>query len=101
MNKNKKIYSLRKEYMSIITYKDENDNDKEFKLFRDNDIGLNNGPKIKNLLIDDDLNSDDETINNGINRCMRNIETAINLMKKNKKEYVSKYMEHMENNSLK
>ena len=82
MNKNKKIYSLRKEYISIITYKDENDNDKEFKLFRDNDIGLNNGPKIKNLLIDDDLNSDDETINNGKNRCMRNIETAINLMKK-------------------
>ena len=101
MNKNKKIYSLRKEYMSIITYKDENDNDKEFKLFRDNDIGLNNGPKIKNLLIDDDLNSDDETINNGKNRCMKNIGTAINLMQKNNKEYVSKYIEHMENNSLK
>lgn len=101
MNKNKRIYSLRKAYISIISYKDENNNNKDFKLFRDDDIGLSNSHKIKILLEDDDVNSDDEIINYGVNKCIRHLETAIELMKKQNKEYVSKYIKNIQNNSLK
>ena len=95
LNKNKKIYSLRKAYMSFISFKDEKGNNKEFKLFRDSDIGLSDGYKIKRLLSDDDIDSDDETINCGVNKCNQNITTAIELMKKKNEEYVRKYLEHI------
>ena len=101
MNKNKKIYSLRKEYISLISFQDEKGINREFKLFRDDDIGLSNVYKIKNLVNDDDVNSDNETINTGVNRCKQHIKTAIDLMQKNKEDYVSKYMEHIQNDSLK
>ena len=101
MNKNKKIYSLRKEYISLISFQDEKGINREFKLFRDDDIGLSNVYKIKNLVNDDDVNSDNETINTGVNRCKQHIKTAIDLMQKNKEDYVSKYMKRMQNDSLK
>jgi hypothetical protein len=91
MNKNKKIYSLRKVYMSIVSYTNEKGDKKEFNIFQDEDIGLSRAPKIKNLFIDDDINSDDETIDNGIKRCMQNITSAINYVKKHNNEYVSEY----------
>jgi len=99
MNKNKKIYSLRKEYISLISFKDQKGNNRDFKLFRDVDIGLSDGHKVKNLFQDDDINSGDEDINIGVNRCMQHIKTAINLMEKNKEEYVSKYMKHIQQDS--
>ena len=101
LNKNKKIYSLRKAYMSIISFKDQKGNNKEFKLFRDSDIGLNDGHKIKKLLSDDDIDSDDDTINAGVNKCIQQIQTAIGLMKNNKDEYIKKYMEYIESDFLK
>ena len=101
MNKNKKIYSLRKEYISLISFKDEKGINREFKLFRDDDIGLSDVHRIKNLLIDDDVNSEDETINTSVKRCQQDIKTAIDLMQKNKEDYVSKYMKHIQNDSLK
>ena len=101
MNKNKKIYSLRKEYISLISFKNEKGEVKEFKLFRDDDIGLGDVHRIKNLVDDDDIDSDNETINNGVDRCKQHIKTAIDLMQKNKEDYVSKYMKHIQNDSLK
>ena len=98
MNKNKRIFSLRKAYISIISYEDENRNKKDFKVFRDDDIGLSGSYKIKTLFEDDDVNSDEETINYGITRCNQHIETAIKLMQKNSKEYVSKYIEKNQKN---
>ena len=91
MNKNKKIYSLRKVYMSIVSYTNEKGDKKEFNIFQDEDIGLSRAPKIKNLFIDDDINSDDETIDTGIKRCMQNINSAINYVKKHNNEYISEY----------
>ena len=101
MNKNKKIYSLRKEYISLISFKDEKGINREFKLFRDDDIGLSDVHRIKNLIIDDDVNSEDETINTSVKRCQQDIKTAIDLMQKNKEDYVSKYMKHIHKDSLK
>ena len=91
MNKNKKIYSLRKAYTSIVSYTDENGNKKEFNIFRDEDIGLSKGPKIKHLLIDDDTDSDEETVNNGISRCMQNLKKAIDSVKNDNDIYISEY----------
>ena len=91
MNKNKKIYSLRKAYTSIVSYTDENGNKKEFNIFRDEDIGLSKGPKIKHLLIDDDTDSDEETVNNGISRCIQNLKKAIDSVKNDNDIYISEY----------
>ena len=101
MNKNKKIYSLRKEYISLISFKDEKGENREFKLFRDDDIGLGDFHRIKNLVEDDDIDSDNETINIGVDRCKQHIKTAIDLMQKNKEDYVSKYMRRIQSDSLK
>ena len=85
LKKHKKIYSLKKVYISHISFKDRNDFYKEFKLFRDCDIGLNDGNKVKKQFEDFDVDSDDEVIQVGIERCMNNIRTAINLMDKKMK----------------
>ena len=95
LNKNKKVYSLKKAYSSIISFKGQNGINKEFKLFRDSDIGLNNGYKIKRLLSDDDVDSDDETVNLGVERCFQNIHSAVEIMKKKKEDFVGKYMKHI------
>lgn len=92
LKKHKKIYSLKKAYISHISFKDRNDFYKEFKLFRDCDIGLNDGNKVKKQFDDFDVDSDDEVIQVGIERCMNNIRTAINLMDKKDEEYIGKYM---------
>ena len=97
MNKNKKIYSLRKDYISIISFQDNKNNKKDFKIFRDDDIGLGKFHRIKKLLLDDDVESDDETINTGVNRCKEGILAAINLVKKNKNEYASTYKKYIDN----
>jgi hypothetical protein len=97
MNKNKKIYSLRKDYISIISFQDNKNNKKDFKIFRDDDIGLGKFHRIKKLLLDDDVESDDETINTGVNRCKQGILAAINLVKKNKNEYASTYKKYIDN----
>ena len=97
MNKNKKIYSLRKDYISIISFQDNKNNKKDFKIFRDDDIGLGKFHRIKKLLLDDDVESDDETIKTGVNRCKEGILAAINLVKKNKNEYASTYKKYIDN----
>ena len=97
LKKNKKIYSLRKAYISHISFKNENNISKEFKLFRDCDIGLNDGNKIKKQFEDFDVESDEEVINIGVNKCLQNMKTAINLLKIRSTEYVNKYMKRFEN----
>lgn len=92
LKKNKKIYSLKKAYISHLSFKDENNNSKEFKIFRDSDIGLNDGHKITNQVEDFDVDSDDEVIYNGRKKCIQTIETAIQFLKNKNEEYVGKYM---------
>ena len=92
LKKHKKIYSLKKTYISHISFVDENNITKEFKLFRDCDVGLNDGNKVKKQFEDFDVNSDDDVIENGIDKCMENIKSAIDLMNKRNEEYVGKYM---------
>lgn len=96
LKKNKKIYSLKKAYISHISFKDEI-NSKEFKLFRDCDIGLNDGNKIKKQFEDFDVESDEEVINCGVKKCIQNIGTAIDLLKNRNEEYVIKYMKKFAN----
>ena len=98
MKKHKKIYSLRKAYMSHLYFKDEKNNSKEFKLFRDCDIGLNDGQKIKNQFEDFDVDSDEETKKIGNKRCIQNLESAIELAKNNNEEYIGKYMKFLKLN---
>ena len=97
MKKNKKIYSLKKSYISDISFKNEKNEIKDFKLFRDCDIGLNDGNKIKKQFEDFDVESDDETIEQGVNRCIQNIGTAIELLKNKNIEYAGEYMKILKN----
>lgn len=97
LKKNKKIYSLKKAYISHLSFKDENNNSKEFKLFRDSDIGLSDGYKVKNQLEDFDVNSEDETIKIGECRCIKSIGAAIDFLKNKNEEYVGKYMKFFKN----
>ena len=97
LKKNKKIFSLKKVYISHIYFENENNNKKEFKLFRDCEIGLNDGNKIKVQYEDFDVDSDDDVIENGVKRCLENMKTAIELMKNKNEEYVGKYMNTFEN----
>ena len=92
LKKNKKIYSLKKAYISHLSFKDENKNSKDFKLFRDCDIGLSDGYKIKTQLEDFDVDSEEEIINSGVKQCLDTIGAAINLMKNKNEEYVGKYL---------
>ena len=92
LKKLKKIYSLKKAYISHISFFDDNNYIKEFKLFRDCDIGLNDDNKVKIQYEDFDVNSDDDVIENGIDRCIENIKTAINLINKKNEEYAGKYL---------
>lgn len=97
LKKNKKIYSLKKAYISHLSFKDNNNTSKEFKLFRDCDIGLNDGNEIKKQFEDFDVESDEEVINSGVKKCLQNIGTAINLLKNRNEEYTIKYMKRFEN----
>ena len=97
LKKNKKIYSLKKAYISHLSFKDENKNSKDFKLFRDCDTGLNDGNEIKKQFEDFDVESDEEVINSGVKKCLQNIGTAINLLKNRNEEYTIKYMKRFEN----
>ena len=97
LKKHKKIFSLKKVYISHIYFENENNNKKEFKLFRDCEIGLNDGNKVKIQCEDFDVDSDDDVIENGEKRCFDNIRTAINLMQKKDEEYVGKYMKTFDN----
>lgn len=98
IKKNKKVYSLTKAYISNISFKDENNIIKEFKLFRDCDIGLNDGQKIKKQFEDFDVDSDDEVIKQGVNRCIKQIGTAIEMLKNKNKEYTGEYMKYLKIN---
>ena len=97
LNKRKKIYSLNKVYMSHLSFKNENNISKEFRLFRDCDIGLNDGHKVKKQFEDFDVGSDDEIIDKGEERCIQNLGTAIEMMKNRNEEYVGKYMKVFDN----
>ena len=97
LNKHKKIYSLNKVYMSHLSFKNENNISKEFKLFRDCDIGLNDGHKVKQQFEDFDVESDDEIKNNGEKRCIQNLGTAIEMLQNRNEEYVGKYMKVFDN----
>ena len=97
LNKHKKIYSLNKVYMSHLSFKNENNISKEFRLFRDCDIGLNDGHKVKQQFEDFDVESDDEIKNNGEKRCILNLGTAIEMLQNRNEEYVSKYMTVFDN----
>jgi hypothetical protein len=97
LKKHKKIYSLNKVYMSHLSFKNENNISKEFKLFRDCDIGLNDGHKVKQQFEDFDVESDDEIKNNGEKRCILNLGTAIEMLQNRNEEYVSKYMTVFDN----
>ena len=97
LKKNKKIYSLKKAYISHLSFKDENNNSKEFKLFRDSDIGLSDGYKVKKQLEDFDVNSEDETIKIGESRCIKSIGAAIDFLKNKNEEYAGKYMKFLKN----
>ena len=97
LNKHKKIYSLNKVYMSHLSFKNENNISKEFKLFRDCDIGLNDGHKVKQQFEDFDVESDDEIKNNAEKRCILNLGTAIDMLQNRNEEYVGKYMKVFDN----
>lgn len=97
LKKQKKIYSLNKVYMSHLSFKNENNTSKEFRLFRDCDIGLNDGHKVKKQFEDFDVESDDETKDNGEKRCIQNLGTAIEMMQNRNEEYVGKYMKFFDN----
>ena len=97
LKKHKKINSLKKAYISHITFEDRKNENKDFKLFRDCDIGLNDGNKVKKQFEDFDVDSDDDVIENGVKKCFQNLETAIDFMKNRNEEYVGKYMKKFEN----
>ena len=92
IKKNKKIFSLRKAYISYLSFQNGNNENKEFKLFRDCDIGLNDGNKIKVQYEDFDVDSEDDIIEQGVNRCIQNIGSAIELFRKKNAKYTGEYM---------
>ena len=85
--KNKKIFSLNKAYISRIIFTDQKNDKKEFKLFRDVDIGLSRSYKLKQHFLDFDTESDDEVIRKGVDKCMEDIKLSIKLNKKYPEEY--------------
>ena len=95
--KQKKISSLKKVYISNINFIDSNGKNKNFKLFRDCDIGLNDektGMKIKIQLIENDDDSSDEIIAKSIDICKHKLKEAIQMIQ-NKSEYAKKYLKYI------
>ena len=95
--KQKKISSLKKVYISNINFIDSNGQNKNFKLFRDCDIGLNDektGMKIKIQLIENDDDSSDEIIAKSIDICKHKLKEAIQMIQ-NKSEYAKKYLKYI------
>ena len=93
--KQKKISSLKKVYISNINFIDSYGKNKNFKLFRDCDIGLNDektGMKIKIQIIENDDDSSDETIEKSVDICKHKLKEAIQMIQ-NKSEYAKKYWE--------
>ena len=86
--KKRKINSLQKNFISEIEFYDEISNTKKnFKIFRDCEIGINeNWQNFQQIVFnDDDINSDNEEIQNGTNLCLNYVKNTIDFIKKNKK----------------
>ena len=96
LKKNKKVYKPKIEYTKILSFIDEKDNIKEFKLYKDSDIGFGEQYKIKHLFQDNDVDSDERSIKHGFITSLRNISEAIKLMKNKDKKFVGKYLEYIE-----
>ena len=92
-NKKKKIYKIKKSDNKILSFIDENNNLKEFKLYKDSDLGFGKEYKIKNLFQDNDVNSDEENIKLGVRKSLLNLSESIKLLKNKNEEYTKKYLE--------
>lgn len=93
----KKIYSLKKVYISNINFFTKDKELKGFKIFRDNDIGLDSdliNTKIKMQTQDDDIDSSDEMSTIGQKICLQKIENAIQLFQKGTCPYIAKYKQY-------
>lgn len=91
LKKFKKIYSFKKNN-DILSFVDKNNNTKDFKLFKDSDIGFGKEYKIKYLFQDNDVDSSDELIKRGVKTNLLNISSAIKMMKnKTNEEFIGKY----------
>ena len=98
MKKIKKTNIVKKDYIKILSFIDENNNIKKFKLFKDSDLGFGKEYKIKNLYQDNDINSDDELIKRGVNKSLLNISKAIKLIKNKDEEIAGKYLKYIGKN---
>ena len=83
--------------MKKITFKDSNNNNIEFRLFNDSDVGMMGQKKIKTLFRDNDVDSDDEFIKSGVRINSLNISAAIKLLKNKDENFVGKYLEYFNN----
>lgn len=92
----KKVSSVKKIYQGYIEFDVENtEQKKEFQIFRDQEIGFD--LSWKNYLIttyaDNDVTSDTDEINSGINTCIDQLGEAIKLMKKSTKKFFKEKQE--------
>ena len=98
IKKVKKTNLIKKDFIKTISFIDGNNNIKEFKLFKDSDIGFGKEYKIKHLFQDNDINSDDEFIKRGANKNLLNISEALKLIKNKDMKFVEKYLNYIEKN---
>ena len=98
IKKVKKTNIIKKDFIKTISFIDGNNNIKEFKLFKDSDIGFGKEYKIKHLFQDNDINSDDEFIKRGANKNLLNISEALKLIKNKDMKFVEKYLNYIEKN---
>ena len=87
INKKKKIHSVKKEFSSHISFNNERlKAKKNFMIYRDNDIGI--AEEWQKFLItnfnDDDIESDSEEIEKGVQLCFTQLSQAI-IQKRNQK----------------
>ena len=98
LEKNKKVYKPKKVYfIKFLSFIDEKNNIKEFKLYKDFELGFGKNYKVKHLFQDNDIDSDDSSIKHGYNISFMNISRAIKLMKNRDEEYVGKYLKYFKN----
>ena len=98
IKKVKKTNIIKKDFIKTISFIDGNNNIKEFRLFKDSDIGFGKEYKIKHLFQDNDINSDDEFIKRGANKNLLNISEALKLIKNKDMKFVEKYLNYIEKN---
>ena len=96
IKKVKKTNIIKKDFIKTISFIDGNNNIKEFRLFKDSDIGFGKKYKIKHLFQDNDINSDDEFIKRGANKNLLNISEALKLIKNKDMKFVEKYLNYIE-----